>query len=89
MFKADAIKHYSVALAGRRRRDKDMAVTNIANALSVTTKAVSKWGKIIPEGSAEKLYRLTFKAIPLHPEHYTKKEKLEKIELKRVFRRIR
>ena len=87
MFKEDAIKHFSVALAGRRRRDKDMAVTNIANALGRTTTPVSKWREIIPEVAAEKLYRLTYKAIPLHPEHYTAQKKLDEIEHKKLFRR--
>lgn len=89
MFKQDALNHFAVPREARARTDKDMAVKNIAETLGITNNAVSQWGAIIPEGAAEKLYRLTFKRILLHPEHYTCQDKLNALELKKTFRNMR
>lgn len=71
MHKKDAMVFFADKLKIRRRSDKSMSTAKIASALEITTSAVSQWGEIVPEGSAEKLHRITFNKIPLKAYHYT------------------
>lgn len=70
MHTKDALEYFATQMESRRRKDKTMGVTNIAELLDITTGAVPKWGDIVPKGSAETLHRISFQKIPLKFYHY-------------------
>lgn len=70
MHKKDALKYFTAKVKSRLRSDRSQATTNVAKALGISTSAVAQWGEIVPEGSAEKLHRITFGKIPLKAHHY-------------------
>jgi hypothetical protein len=65
MLTSDAIRHYKNRAA-------------IARALEISRTAVSRWGPIVPEGSAYKLFALSEGAIPVRPEDYKKNEPINR-----------